>query len=192
MCYYDGRKQVMTHPKKQEGVGESMETYHEEVFQQLQQTGKVNPYTIFELKHLLTETPSDLPEIDRLCFSIAGNLCDDRPLWELQSSSNNILWYDYLMLQIYIFLKKKGGYKDNHTLLTAGGVAITQSFANDLFTRFGVDNNLIPLMVSLILCIATKISAESWCSYYYDKIKNNELLSEALKEMTNTHDSGEI
>lgn len=169
-----------------------MDTYQEEVFQKLQQTGKVNPYTIFDLKRLLDEETLDFAEINRLCFSIAGNLCDDRPLWELQSSNSKILWYDYLLLQIYVFLKRKNGYKDNHTLLTAGGAAITETIVDDLFTRFGVDDSLIPLMVSLILCIAAKISAEAWCSYYYNKITENELLSNTLKEMTEAHDPGKV
>lgn len=169
-----------------------MEINPEEVFQQLQQTGKVNPYTIFDLQQLLEEDSLDLAEMDRLCFSIAGNLCDDKPLWELQSSNSKILWYDYLLLQIYVFLKKKNGYKDNHTLLTAGGAAITETIVDDLFTRFGVDNNLIPLMVSLILCIVAKISTEAWCSFYYNKINDNELLSKTLKEMTETYDPGKV
>lgn len=61
--------------------------YQEEVFKQLQQTGRVNPYTIFELQQLLDEDTLGFCRIDRLCFSIAGNLRDDRPLGELQSSN---------------------------------------------------------------------------------------------------------
>ena len=74
------------------------------LFQQLEQTNKVNPYTIYELQELLEENSSDISEIDRLCFSIATNLLDNYPLIELQQNDRKLFWYDYLKLQIYIFL----------------------------------------------------------------------------------------
>lgn len=162
-------------------------------FQRLEETNKVNPYTIYELQELLEENTVDFEEMERLCFSIVTNLFDDNPLLELQNNDRQILWYDYLRLQIYVFLKGKGDYGDNHSVITASSAIIVENMADELFARFGIDDKLIPLVVSLILCVAVKVSAEAWCGYFYDKIiRNSELLQSALKEMTNTNDSGEV
>lgn len=164
-----------------------------ELFQNLECAQKVNPYSIYELQELLENNSVDFDEIERLCFSIVTNLFDDKPLFELQNNNNHILWYDYLKLQIYVFLKGKGGYSENRSLLTASSAIITENFASELFSRFGVDDKLIPLVVSLILCVAAKVSTEAWCNYFYDsKVRNNELLLNTLKEMIETNDSGEV
>ena len=164
-----------------------------QIFQQLEQTNKVNPYTIFELQQTLDETPDDFEKMEQLCFSIVTNLFDDNPLLELQDNDKKILWYDYLKLQIYVFLKGKGGYRDNNSLITAGSAAIVEDLASELFEHFGVDNKLIPLVVSLILCVAAKASVEAWCDYFYNTvIQNDEVLYNTLKEMTKTNDSGEV
>ena len=170
-----------------------MNTSANPLFQQLEQTNKVNPYTVYALQELLEENTSDIYEIERLCFSIVTNLFEDNPLLELQNNDRQILWYDYLKLQIYIFFKGKGDYEENHSLLTASSAIIIENLTDELFTRFGIEDKLIPLVVSLILCVAAKVSAEAWCSYFYDNtIRNNELLQNALKEMTNTNDSREV
>ena len=131
--------------------------------------------------------------MEQLCFSIITNLFDDNPLLEFQDNDKKILWYDYLKLQIYVFLKGKGGYRDNTSLITAGSAIIVEDLANELFEHFGVDNKLIPLVVSLILCVAAKASAEAWCNYFYNTaIRNDEVLNNTLKEMTKTNDLGEV
>lgn len=164
-----------------------------QVFQRLEETDKVNPYTICELQELLEENTADLEEIERLCFYIVTNLFDDNPLLELQNNDKQILWYDYLKLQIYAFLKGKSNYGDYHSLITASSAIIVENLANEIFVRFGINDKLIPLVASLILCVAAKVSTEAWCSYFYNKtIRNNKLLKNALKEMTNTNDSGKV
>lgn len=163
------------------------------LFQQLEQTNKVNPYTIYELQELLEENSSDISEIDRLCFSIATNLLDNYPLIELQQNDRKLFWYDYLKLQIYIFLKGKGDYKDNHSVITAGSAIIIENLTNELLVQFGIEDKLVPLVISLLLCVAAKITAETWCGYFYDKtIRESQLLQDALKEMTNDNDSRKI
>ena len=155
-----------------------------QIFQDLLDTQKVNPYSICELQELIENESKDYDEIERLCFSIVTDLYDNKPLLELQKNDNHILWYDYLQLQIYAFFKGKGDYNEKKNLLTTSSAIIIENFASEIFSRFGVDSDLIPLVVSLILCIATQISAEAWCNYFYDsKLKKSELLCNALKEM---------
>ena len=170
-----------------------MDIFINQIFQQLEHTNKVNPYTIYELQELLEENVADFEEIEQLCFYIITSLFDDNPLLELQNNDRRVLWYVYLKLQIYVFLKGKGDYADNHSLIAASSAIIAENLAGELLARFGIDDKLIPLVISLILCVAAKVSAEAWCNYFYDStIRNNELLRNALKEMTNTDDSGEI
>lgn len=169
-----------------------MDTYFDQVFQQLEETEAVNPYTIYELKELLENDDADLKEIERLCFSIVSNLFDDRPLLELQSSDNKVFWYDYLQLHIYLILKGKSE-NQNSSLIFAGISTTIAQITSDLFTQFGVENKLLPLVVSLTLCVAIKLPAKAWCSYFYDtKVRNNDILLNSLKEMENSNDSGKI
>lgn len=164
-----------------------------QVIQDLTDNPKVNPYSVYELQELIENKSEDFDEIERLCFSIVTDLYDDKSLIELQNNDNHILWYDYLQLQIYAFLKGKGDYIEKKSLLTASSAIITENFASEIFSRFGVDDKLIPLVASIILCVATQISTESWCNYFYDrKVKNNELMLNALKEMGKKDDSGKI
>lgn len=164
-----------------------------QIFQELEDIQKVSPYSIYELREMLENDSVDYDEMERLCFLIVTNLFDDKPLLELQNNSKQILWYDYLKLHIYLFLKGKKEYSENRSLLAAGSSIITENLVSELFVNFGVDDKLIPLVVSLLLCIATKVSTEAWCSYFYDNtIKNNELLLNKLKEMIDTNDSGKV
>lgn len=43
-----------------------MDIFINQIFQQLEQTNKVNPYTIYELQELLEENAADFEEIERL------------------------------------------------------------------------------------------------------------------------------
>lgn len=68
-----------------------MDIFINQIFQQLEQTNKVNPYTIYELQELLEENAADFEEIERLCFYIITNLFDDNPLLELQNNDRQVL-----------------------------------------------------------------------------------------------------
>ena len=170
-----------------------MEEYLEQIVCELEQTKRVNPYSISELQVLLNEQELDFAEIERICFSVVSNLFDDRPLIELQDNDSKILWYDYLKLQIYVFLKGQGNLGEDHSLLAAGSALVVENIASDIFSKFGVNDKLIPLVVSLVLCVAVKVSSSAWCSYFYDEqVRGSERLKNALKEMMRENDTGEV
>lgn len=155
------------------------------LFQKLEETNRVNPYTVYELRSLLDSSAPDLSETERLCFSIVTDLFGNKPLAELQNSNDLILWYDYVQLHIYAFLKEKGDYREDKTLLTAGSAILTENFMDELFIRFGIKSELLPLVVSLFVLAAVKISVNAWCDYFYDnRVRENEKMLKALKEMT--------
>ena len=63
-------------------------------FRTLEETNRVNPYTVYELRNLLDSSTPDLSETERLCFSIVTDLFGNKPLAELQNNDDHILWYD--------------------------------------------------------------------------------------------------
>ena len=157
----------------------------QELFRTLEETNRVNPYTVYELRNLLDSSAPDLSETERLCFSIVTDLFGNKPLAELQNNDDHILWYDYVQLHIYAFLKGKGDYRKDEILLTAGSTILTENFIDELFIRFGIKSELIPLVVSLFVLAAVKVSVNAWCDYFYDsRVRENEKMLEALKEMT--------
>ena len=83
----------------------------QELFRTLEETNRVNPYIVYELRNLLVSSAPDLSETERLCFSIVTDLFGNKPLAELQNNDDHILWYDYVQLHIYTFLKGKGDYR---------------------------------------------------------------------------------
>lgn len=157
----------------------------QELFRTLEETNRVNPYTVYELRNLLDSSTPDLSETERLCFSIVTDLFGNKPFAELQNNDDHILWYDYVQLHIYAFLKEKGDYRKDEILLTAGSTILTENFIDELFIRFGIKSELIPLVVSLFVLAAVKVSVNAWCDYFYDsRVRENEKMLEALKEMT--------
>ena len=156
----------------------------QELFRTLKETNRVNPYTVYELRNLLERSAPDLSETERLCFSIVTDLFGNKPLAELQNNDAHILWYDYVQLHIYAFLRRKGDYSKDEILLTAGSAILTENFIDELFIRFGIKSELIPLVVSLFVLAAVKVSVNAWCDYFYDsRVRGNERMLEALKEM---------
>lgn len=139
----------------------------QELFQTLEKMNPVNPYTVYELRNLLDSNAPDLSETERLCFSIVTDLFGNKPLAELQNNDDHILWYDYMQLHIYSFLKGKGDYRKDEILLTAGSAILTENFIDELFIRFGIKSELIPLVVSLFVLAAVKVSVNAWCDYFY-------------------------
>ena len=62
---------------------------------------------------------------------------------------------------------------------------VTENFIDELFIRFGIKSELIPLVVSLFVLAAVKVSVNTWCDFFYDsRVRENEKMLEALKEMT--------
>lgn len=83
------------------------------------------------------------------------------------------------------FLKRKRRLQKDEILLTAGSAILTENFINELFIRFGIKSELIPLVVSLFVLADVKVSVNAWCDYFYDsRVRGNEKMLEALKEMT--------
>ena len=138
----------------------------QELFRTLKETNRVNPYTVYELRNLLERSAPDLSETERLCFSIVTDLFGNKPLAELQNNDDYILWYDYVQLHIYAFLKGKGDYREDEILFTSGSAILTENFIDELFIRFGIKSELIPLVVSLFVLAAVKVSVNTWCDFF--------------------------
>ena len=149
----------------------------QELFRTLEETNRVNPYTIYELHNLLDSSAPDLSETERLCFSIVTDLFGNKPLAELQNNDDYILWYDYVQLHIYAFLKGKGDYRKDEILLTAGSAILTENFINELFIRFGIKSELIPLS-----CIITPNIPETEVLVNHT-IQSKEDMIQAAKEI---------
>ena len=158
--------------------------YFEDTITLLEQTNKVNPYVVADFKNILYTDKPSIREIERLCYFVISNLCDDRPLIELQDRNKNVFWYDRFRLQVYLFLKGNKTYYEDKTAITVTGAIIIDDIANEVFTLFGVDNRLIPLIVSLIVCVIAKMSVQAWCEHFYNEtIRTNPVLEEELKKL---------
>ena len=158
--------------------------YFEDTIALLEQTNKVNPYVISDFKSILYTNDPSIKEIERLCYFVVSNLCDDRLLIELQDGNKNISWYDHFRLQVYLFLNGNKTYYEDKTAITVIGAIIIDDIANEVFNLFGLDNRLIPLIVSLIVCVIAKMSVQAWCEHFYNEtILDNPILEEELKKL---------
>lgn len=161
-----------------------IDDYINQTFLTLEHTGKVNPYAINDLSTILFETDILITEVDRLCFLIVSDLCDNQPLITLQANNHKILWYDYIRLQLYCFLRGHGEYQNNHILITAGSAIIIENITKDVLLKFAVETELIPLIISMLICVIAKVSVNAWCEHFYNEVvKENPLLHELLKEL---------
>lgn len=163
-----------------------METndYINQTFLTLEHTGKVNPYAIHDLNTILRDTEIPIIEVDRLCFLIVSDLCDNLPLIKLQESNRKILWYDYIRLQLYHFLKGNGEYQNEHSLITAGSAIIIEKITAEVLLKFDVETELIPLIISMLICVIAKVSVNAWCEHFYNEVvKENASLHGLLKEL---------
>ena len=152
----------------------------------LEQVPLVNPYYTSDLFQLLEGQSRGLEvmeEADRLCFAVASGICQNRQLVAMQSDSGKIMWYDYMGLQVYLFLKGKGSYQDKKSAALCVNEAVLCKITSDVCAYCGMESDLLPLVASLMLCVAEKLVAEAWCDYFYHtKIKNNEGLKQLLEE----------
>ena len=163
--------------------------YFEDTIALLEQTNKVNPYVIADFKNILYTDNSSIKEIERLSYFIVSNLCDDQPLIELQNCNKSVSWYDYFRFQIYLFLKGNKTYCEEKTAITAMGAIIIDEIANEVFNVFGVDYKLLPLIVSLIICVISKMSVKAWCEHFYNEtIKGNPVLEDEFKKLGDKND----
>lgn len=144
--------------------------YINQVFEDLEHTGKVNPYAIHDLNTILFGTDISVTEVDRLCFLIVSDLCDNQPLIELQTNNREVLWYDYIRLQVYLFLKGHGEYQNDQSLITAGSAIIIERITNEIFSSLDVDAGIISLIISMLICVIAKISVNAWCDYFYNEV----------------------
>ncbi|BDF71546.1 hypothetical protein CE91St41_12270 [Oscillospiraceae bacterium] len=146
----------------------------------------VNPFSVAELFRLLdgeVSSEADLADIDRLCFSVVSDLCQSKLLIDMQSDDKRVVWYDYLGLQVYLFLQGKGKYTDKSAATGIISVAIMTELADHVCTYCKITSDLLPLIVGLLLSVAGKITADAWCDYFYQtKIATNHLLEERLTQ----------
>lgn len=158
--------------------------YVREPFFVLGQNEKINPYALSALQEELNQQEISCAEVERLCYLIVSNLCDDRPLFELQDNTKKILWYDYVRIQIFLFIKGHGEYSNDSTLLTAAGSIVVSDITDSVMLLFGVEQKLVSLIVSFLICVIAKISVNAWCDYFYNNtIKDNEELVEKIKKL---------
>lgn len=157
-----------------------------ELYETLMASETVNPFTVTDLFRLLEsgcESQEDLQEMDRLCYSIVSNLCENKPLAAMQRNDTDLVWYDYLGLQIYLFLTGKGQYETDRAATAFVGGALVANIVDSVSARCQVESDLLPLVVSLLLCVAGKLAAGAWCQWFYSgKISRNRALQKALRE----------
>lgn len=158
-------------------------TYIKEPFSYLERNEKVNTYALVLLEEELKRDEISCAEIERLCYLMVSNLCDDRPLLDFQNNTEKILWYDYIKVQLYLFIKGNSDYENDSTLFTAAGSIIVSNITDSIFLLFGVEQKLVSLIVSFLICVIAKISTRAWCDYFYNNvIKGNKELEDIVKK----------
>lgn len=147
----------------------------------IERNEKVNAYAFVSLQEELMRDEISCAEVERLCYLIVSNLCDDRPLVDLQNNTEKTSWYDYLKVQLYLFVKKHDDYAHDSTLFAEAGPIIVSGITDDVFQLFGVDQQLVSLIASFLICVVAKISVRAWCDYFYNNtIKGNEELEKLI------------
>ena len=157
-----------------------------ELYETLMASETVNPFTVTDLFRMLEagcESQEDLQEMERLCYSIVSNLCENKPLAAMQRNDTDLVWYDYLGLQVYLFLSGKGKYESDRSAAAFVGGAIVAKMVDSVSVRCQVESDLLPLVISLLLCVAGKLTAGTWCQWFYaERISRNRALQKAFRE----------
>lgn len=155
--------------------------YINDSFSIIERNEKVNAYAFVSLQEELMRDEISCAEVERLCYLIVSNLCDDRPLVDLQNNNEKTSWYDYLKVQLYLFVKKHDDYANDSTLFAEAGPIIVSGITDNVFQLFGVDQQLVSLIASFLICVVAKMSVRAWCDYFYNNtIKGNEELEKLI------------
>lgn len=158
--------------------------YINEVFFRIEQTGKANPYEINELRQVLNNQHPDLYDAERLCYALSVELSDESLAIKLDARQDNVQWYDILRLHLYSFFKRSDEYRDNQTTIAVISTAVVDNIVCQVSNEIGITEGIIPLVLSLLICVVFKISVMAWCDHFYaNTVRGNTELELLLKKM---------